>query len=528
MIKQIFTVTLIVILSLGSLESRAAGILAICSGNASLSNCADSKLFFPLYRTTNNVTTFNYRIDQGALGDLSSDTTVSVTEDLLGKWAAESSLIFTRTGTGFLDEDIDSSNYSPILEPNNPLGYSPVIWDADGDIIEDILGNGTKDYVLGFAGATCYNSSNIGTSCAGVSGDVNRIVESQTLLNGYLFNGDNTGDSPSTILEDFKTTLLHEFAHMFGIDHTQGGDLEGYNNSSGDYTDIPVMFPAAANPLEDLQQDDIAAVRLAYPVGDEDTKFGTIRGTLLKSGNLIKGANVVAYKLGETNPRKLAVAAPSDSDGSDKFILPNLLPGTYVLFAEPLDSSFTGGSSVGLHDPIKANKMTSGFYNGHELAIVETTDLDTGLAQAEPIEVVAGETTDILFETVVTSSGTGSGGSGNGDEASFITGGRAFNGNAIFLKTNKKKKVKAKLVNQNKGETRSLSFSTDYPDLIQFKPETLNFSKRSRKVKIKIASYNDLVGTFPELDSFEEITIPVTITDSTTGYIDNGNSLILF
>lgn len=516
--------TILITLFLTTLDSKAASILAICSANSDLTSCRDSKLFFPVYRTTDGITTFNYRIDQGNLGDLSSAETVEITENLLGKWADESSLVFTRTGTGLLDSDINSDNYGPILEPSNPLGYSPVIWDADGDIIEDILGGGTKDYVLGFAGATCYNSSSIGTSCSGVSGDVNRIVESQTLLNGYLFNGDNTGDSPATILEDFKTTLLHEFAHMFGIDHTQGGDLESYDNSTGDYTAIPVMFPAAANPLEDLQQDDIASVRLAYPVGDEDTKFGKIRGTLTKSGNLIKGANIVAYKVGESNPRKLAVAAPSDSDGSDKFILPNLLPGTYILFAEPLDSSFKGGSSVGLHDPIKASKMTSGFYNGNNLAIIRSTDLDTGLARAEQVEVFAGETTDVLFETEATSPGS----IDNGDAASFITGGRAFNETAIFLKTSKKKKVKAKLVNQTKGQQRSLTFSTDYPDLIQFKPEILNFNKRSRKVKIKLASYNDFVEIFPELDSFEEVTIPVTITDTTTGYVNNGNSLILF
>lgn len=516
--------TILISLFLASQSARAAGILAICSANSDLTDCKDSKLFFPVYRTTEGVTTFNYRIDQGNLGDLSSAETVEITEDLLGKWADESSLVFTRTGTGFLDSDINSNNYGPILEPNNPLGYSPVIWDAEGDIIEDILGGGTKDYVLGFAGATCFHSSNIGVSCSGVSGTVNRIVESQTLLNGYLFNGDNTGDSPATVLADFKTTLLHEFAHMFGIDHTQGGDLEGYNASSGDYTDIPVMFPAAANPLEDLQQDDIAAVRLAYPVGDEASLYGRIQGTLTKSGSLIKGANIVAYKTDEVNPRKLAVAAASDSDGNDNFIIPNLLPGDYILFAEPLDSSFTGGSSVGLHDPIRASRMTTGFYNGDGLAIIESSDLDTGLARAETITVTAGSTTTVAFETVET---TGSGG-GDSNGASFITGGRAFNGSPVYLKTAKIKKVKAKFVNQNKGESRSLTFSTDYPDLIQFKPEVLNFKKRSKKVKIKISSYNDLVGTFPELADFEEVTIPVTITDTTTGYVDNGNSLILY
>lgn len=507
-----------------SLKVNAAGILAICSKNTSLSSCPDRKLFFPVYRTTDGVTTFNYRIDQGPLGELSNTQTVTITEDLLGKWADESSLSFVRTGTGFLDVDVNEDNYSPYLEPNDPLGYSPVIWDAEGTIIEDILGGGTKEFVLGFAGATCYNSSNIGTSCAGVSGDVNRVVESQTLLNGYLFNGDNTDESSSEVLEEFKTTLLHEFAHMFSIDHTQGGNLKGYNNSSGDFTDIPVMFPVAANPLEDLQQDDIAAVRYAYPKGDEDALYGTIQGQLLKDGNLIKGANVVAYKVGEDNPKKLAVAAASDSDGRDNFIIPNLLPGTYILFAEAIDSSFTGGSSIGLHDPISSSKIRTGFYNNGE-SIIESSSLNTGLAQAFQLNLSAGETKSVVFDTEASDS---DGGGSDSNGASFTTGGRAFNGKPISIKFSKKKKVKAKFVNQTKGERRVLTFSTDYPDLIQFKPEILCFKKRSKKVKIKIASYLDLVDTFPELDDFEEVTIPVTITDTTTGYVDNGNSLVIF
>ena len=57
-------------------SSKAAGLLALCSANASEANCPSGKLFFPVYKTTDGISTFNYRIDQGKLGDLSNDTTV--------------------------------------------------------------------------------------------------------------------------------------------------------------------------------------------------------------------------------------------------------------------------------------------------------------------------------------------------------------------------------------------------------------------------------------------------------------------
>jgi hypothetical protein len=507
--KKFKSFFIIFCLATNCLASDAAGILGLCSVNVNkIEKCPSNRLFFPSYRTINGVTEFKYRIDQGAIGDISSEEAVSITDAILNKWSKESSLSFIKTGSGFIGTNVNSSNYGPFLEPSSPLGYSPVIWDEDGSIIEDLFGTNAKDQILGFAGATCFHSSGIGVSCKGVSGTVNRIVESQTVLNGFLF----TGANKASIIKEFKLVLLHEFAHMFGIDHTQGGDVEAFNIRSGDYTNIPVMFPFAINPLEELQQDDIAAVRLAYPVGDEEIKFGTIKGQLLNRGSLLKGANIVAYKADANNPRKLAVASASNSDGKGNFVIPGLIPGAYIVMAEPLNASFKGGSSIGLHEPINAGAMNSGFYNGDGEAIINSTKLTTGLAQAKRININAGQTVTINFETSVL-----------GEDVSFLAKGRAFNGVPVPTRPFKPRAVRARLINQFRGDRRSLSFETDYPSLIEFRPSSINFRKRFRVIRIRLASFFEFLNEFPELLDNGFISIPVTIRDSSTGYEDTVN-----
>jgi hypothetical protein len=507
-------IILVFLVLVSSSASEAAGILAICSTSVNkIENCPNNRLFFPTYRSTSGITEFKYRIDQGAIGAISSEEAVTITDSILSQWSDESSLDFVKTGTGFLDTNVNANNFSPYLEPSNPLGYSPVIWDEDGSIIEELYGVRGKQQILGFAGATCFHSSGIGVSCKGVSGNVNRIIESQTVLNGFLF----TGSNKASIIKEFKLVLLHEFAHMFGIDHSQGGDVEAFNVRSGNYNNIPVMFPFAINPLEELQQDDIAAVRLAYPLGDENTKFGTIKGQLLKSGSLLKGANIIAYKVDENNPRKLAVASASNSDGKGNFVMPGLIPGEYIVMAEPINSSFKsgGGSSIGLHDPISAGAMNSGFYNGDGEAIINSTNLSTGLAQAKRININAGQTVTINFETSVL-----------GEDVSFLAKGRAFNGVPVPTRPFKPRAVRARLINQFRGDRRSLSFETDYPSLIEFRPSSINFRKRFRVIRIRLASFFEFLNEFPELLDNGFISIPVTIRDSSTGYEDTVNLFI--
>lgn len=521
-IKRSLTITALCASSFATVN--AASILGVCSTNLNLEDCPKTKLFFPTYKKTGLTYDFNFAVDLGAIGDIDEETAFNSTLEMLDLWEAESSLRFVDSGR--LSEDITSENFNTVLEPNNPLGFSPIVFDSDGKLTNALFGNGARSSVLGFAGATFFNIT---------GSNIISIKESQAVFNGFLFSQAGGGGSFSAILAEFKTTILHEFGHMFGLDHSQGGNLEGFNDRSGDQEDIPVMFPFAANPLIELQHDDIASVRAVYPVGNETSSFGTITGNLLNDGAVVKGANVVAYLIDDSNPRKRAVCSPSDIEGQrdGAFVLPNLIPGTYVIKAEPIDSEFTEGSSVGVHLPISPSQMTTGFYNGDGNEIIASNNLNAGINQAQQITVTAGSTANIVFDIGANPGGGDNGGDGdsNGGTATFGLSGKAVN-QTIFLKNFKPSSVKLKIINSKPGTLRNIQITTSFPDLIQFpKGDTISFSQAIKKVKITLASFAQFATQIPELTDGSgdgTASIPITVEDLDTGYIDDTQTLLVF
>lgn len=509
--RMLFFRLLVVVFSFSFIfNANAASFLAACDENKSPSNCSANKLSFPKYKTANDATVpFKYKVDRGGLGDIDEDTAFDATVEVLDLWEAESNLKFEQVDGGKFGSDITVNNYDSILDPSGSLGFSPIVFDNDGSIVDEIIGTGAKNNVLGFAGAVFFTSS---------GGHITGIKESQSLFNGFLFRGNNS----ASVLNEFQTTILHEFAHMFGIDHTQGGNIEGFNSNS-DLTDIPVMFPIAANPLVELQQDDIAAVRLGYPAGDESIRYGTINGRLLKNGLPVKGANIVAFKADENNPRKKSVACPSDVDGQGrgKFVLPNLEPGEYILRAEPLDSGFTEGSSVGIHEPINPSRMDTGFYQGDGESMLKTESLSTGVSQALRISVSAGSTTNVQFDIGSNPSTTTNG------EASFSLSGKAFN-DAVYLRVFRSNSSRFKITNLNPGQMRNLQISTNYPDLISFSKETVAFTKPFKKLDVSFENYSSFLEIFPELETEGEVFIPLRVEDLDTGYVDESQGFIVY
>lgn len=495
---------------------NAANILGVCESGSSAAGCSPNKIYFPCYEKTAGVGRFVYRIDPGALGDLTASQAFNDAEDMLEMWEDVASINFVRAGNGLISEDVDSTNYSPYLDPAEPLGYSPIIFDEQGEIIENYFGRGSRAVVLGFAGAVFYNTDDS-------SGAILSIDESQSLYNGYLFDLDNVSGTFDEMHTEFKTTILHEFAHMIGIDHSQGGEVDHFFGSATNLENFPVMFPISANPLIALQKDDIAAVNLCYPSSSHSSSTGKISGTLKKSnGKAIRSANVIAYNIDDPLVEVISSASDHRGQNNGSFLLSGLSPGEYVIKVEPVHYEFSGGSSVGIYAPGTSDSIPTGFYLGPQQGVLLVEDIDDALEDAERITVTAGETVSGV-EIV------NSGAEINDESATFRLGGSAVK-RVHLLGLTESINVKLKIKRKGAG-LRNLSISTNYPQLVTFpKGDTLKLGKRkkAKKVVIEIASFADFVDVVDGFESSNGADIELTVTDLDTGYVNSSETITVF
>lgn len=502
---------------------RAAGLLGACSDQKiKPENCPSNKLFFPAYKINNGTATVKYRVDRGVLGDLDSATLQSSVNQVLNTWENVSNLDFSLDGDGLISSDVDETNYNSILFSDGPLGYSPIIFDDSGKILIDVMGAGSENDILGFASSRFFSvKKNEDTGIVEITG----IVESQALINGYLYKLVNRADisNVAELLSEFKSTILHEFAHMVGLDHSQGGQIEEYqkftrgeSSPSLDLNTFPIMFPISANPTLNLQKDDISSINIAYPKNQIVNNSGTITGKLINGSQAVLGANVIAYNI--SNPLQQMVTSASDVDGlgQGNFVLPYLSPGSYIIKVEPIAAGFTSGSSVGLHNPPdNPSSIPVSFYNGSE-NVLQNLDLNSALNQAFKIDVIAGENINNIQINL-----------GEDEPANFELGGKAIN-QVIFLTEGKSQFINLKLDKIGSG-SRYIDLSTDYGSLVSFSenPVRIKSNETTKIIKVKYSSLNkfirilgnELSGTF---------SIPIQAEDIISGDIVANKILRVF
>ncbi|MFZ4085035.1 MAG: matrixin family metalloprotease [Vampirovibrionia bacterium] len=485
---------------------KAAGLLGVClDQNLVPENCSSNKLFFPTYRINNGSATVKYRIDKGVLGDLNNATLQNSVNQILSTWENVSSLDFSLDGDGLISSDVDETNYNSILFSDGPLGYSPIIFDDSGKILIDVLGAGSENDILGFATARFFSVQN---------NQITGIIESQSLINGYLYKLSNRPDVAdlNTLLNEFKSTILHEFAHMVGLDHSQGGQIDEYekfaNGESSpdlDLNTFPIMFPISANPKLNLQKDDISSINIAYPKNQIVNNSGTITGSLINGNQAVIGANVIAYNI--NNPLQQIVTSASDVDGlgQGNFVLPYLSPGSYIIKVEPIAAGFTSGSSIGLHNPPNnPSSIPRSFYNGSK-DVLQNLDLDSALAQAFKIDVVAGENINNIQINL-----------GENEPANFELSGKAIN-QVIFLTKDKAQSINLRIDKIGSG-SRYINLSTDYGNLISFSenPVRIRSNETTKIIKVKYSSLNKFVRILGD-ELSGTFSIPIQAEDIVSG-----------
>lgn len=158
------------------------------------------------------------------------------------------------------------------------------------------------------------------------------IIDADVLFNGRGFAFTTEGTVGRFDVQD---VAVHELGHVLGLDHTGAAGASLYP-----YVDPSQLLHRS------ISIDDAHGLRDAYPSGGH----GALRGQVVRSsnGNRVQGAWVAAR---DANGR-LAGAALCDGNGG--FTMRGMDPGTYTVYATPLDAPVSSSNLTAGH-PIQTN-----------------------------------------------------------------------------------------------------------------------------------------------------------------------------
>ncbi len=316
--------------------------------------------------TWNPAQPVNFVVDNGPLragmGAISRDEGADFVRGILGRWEAVETSLVTLQDRGFLAEDVTVENFEDFLFQVRPEG-NPIVFDADGGIVDAVIGEGASEDVLGFALAFELSDDNL-------------LDYGVMVINGKDATLGEVGETSKTV--------LHEFGHLLGLDHTQVG-LEFFLGNDPELVrrTVPLMFPIVVPGPANLLTDDRVWISYLYPSASFPLERGSIQGEIFRrTGRPFQGAHVLAVPV-ETDAddnvtllmedRVSVVSGFLRNPGDSSFELPGLPPGEYVVAAEPIFSIFTGGSGVGPFDS-RFEDFPRDFFNPDESGDPEVDD----------------------------------------------------------------------------------------------------------------------------------------------------------
>jgi len=128
---------------------------------------------------------------------------------------------------------------------------------------------------------------------------------------------DLTVKRQASYAEAFFLTMVHEFGHSVGLQHS---------TVSATMSTSRTRATTKARPLS---ADDVAGISMLYPTATFAASTGSITGKVLLNGNGVNMASVVALSLTGT-----AIATLTNPDGS--YRIDGIPPGDYYVYTQPL------------------------------------------------------------------------------------------------------------------------------------------------------------------------------------------------
>ena len=313
-----------------------------------------------------------YNPDFGPLGSLTNGQADALLADAFGRWQGVVLSDIAFTPGPDLPYDVNATEI-PFTNPAHWAnfwrkpgdGRSPVIYDVDGSIIDDMFGEGARFDILGAAGLD---------NPITLSGT---ITEASIVINGAFLDNDQGPSSPVDLPSQlaFEAAMVHEIGHFVNLDHSVvNHDLAGDGDAANDVY-LPSMYPFTVDDEEamvTLNPDDEAALAVLYPAAGWAAATSGVAGVIRDGAVPFQGAGVVARRT--DNPLLYAysgisgasffpcnvggscypcssgtICTTGDPDTQGEYEILGVAPGDYTICLDQIDTrlSLANGAFIG-------------------------------------------------------------------------------------------------------------------------------------------------------------------------------------